>query len=276
MPMTEEQLRDLALISIDGEMNRHSIDQFCQTYPDITEMEGYRGQEIRLAIMEEKGFKPVGYKLGGTSMAKMAQIKSDIYSSAAGVTNSSQITYGILMDYMRMEYCADLHLSNHIHPKVEPEIAFIMKEDISGPNVKAVDVMFATEKICPAFEVIDSRFHNFKIGRRYDALIDNTSSSAFMLSPEGIDPVGKNIRDIGMKLFYNGEYVAFGAGASTMGHPARAVAELVRMLSRVGGGLKAGDIILSGAITASRPVHEGDYIRADFGGLGYVETHVVL
>ena len=84
-----------------------------------------------------------------------------------------------------------------------------------------------------------------------------------------------DLASIGMKLRRNGEYIGFGAGASTMGHPARAVAILVQMLAKAGTGLKAGDVILSGAITASTPVKAGDYMRADFGGLGFVETHVI-
>ena len=70
MPMTEEQLATLAKISIDGELGCHSIDQFCQTYPDITEEEGYRGQVIRMHMMEQKGYRVVGYKRRGTSLAK--------------------------------------------------------------------------------------------------------------------------------------------------------------------------------------------------------------
>ena len=181
MPMTEEQLATLAKISIDGELGCHSIDQFCQTYPDITEEEGYRGQVIRMHMMEEKGYRVVGYKLGGTSLAKLNQMKNTIYSKASAVTKPTQITYGRLMDYMRLQSGEELKLSDHIHPKVEPELAFIMGEDLSGEFTDVAEVMRATAMVAPAFEIIDSRFHDFKIGRRYDALIDNTSSSAFML-----------------------------------------------------------------------------------------------
>lgn len=275
MPMTEEQLATLAKISIDGELGCHSIDQFCQTYPDITEEEGYRGQVIRMHMMEEKGYRVVGYKLGGTSLAKLNQMKNTIYSKASAVTKPTQITYGRLMDYMRLQSGEELKLSDHIHPKVEPELAFIMGEDLSGKFTDVAEVMRATAMVAPAFEIIDSRFHDFKIGRRYDALIDNTSSSAFMLGEGRRRPDELDLVSIGMKLRCNGEYIGFGAGASTMGHPARAVAILVQMLAKVGMGLKAGDIILSGAITASTPVKTGDYMRADFGGLGFVETHVI-
>lgn len=275
MAMSEEQLRKLAEISIDGEINHHSIDQFCQTYPDITEDEGYRGQEIRLKIMEEMGHYCIGYKLGGTSLAKVNQLKSTIYSSSSAVIQTTSVVYGRLMEYMLMKSGENLILNTRLHPKVEPEIAFIMGSDLSGKNVTAADVLHATKEIAPAFEIIDSRFHNFKIGRRYDSLIDNTSSAAFMLGEGRKSPKEIDLNSIGMKLKKNGEYIGFGSGESIMGHPARAVAELVKALALSGHGLKAGDIILSGAITASTPVCAGDLMHADFGGLGYVEMQVV-
>ena len=128
--------------------------------------------------------------------------------------------------------------------------------------------------MAPAFEIIDSRFHDFKIGSRYDAIVDNTSSARFKLGVGRRHPNELDLTAIGMSLQVNGSFTAFGAGASVMGHPARAVAALARALAQEGLGLRAGDIILSGAITPSTPVKVGDHLRADFGGLGYVELTI--
>lgn len=274
MSLTNAQLRELAEISLNGELQHHSIDPFCQTHPGITEKEGYQGQEIRMKLSEEKGFRVIGYKLGGTSLAKINQLKNTIYANPDAVAPISVITYGRLFNYMHLPEDADLDLRNHLHPKVEPEFAFVMGKPLCGEYVSAADVIKATEYVAPAFEIIDSRFHNFKIGWRYDALIDNTSSSAFKLGEGRVDPKKTDLNDLGMKLCYNGEYTGFGAGASIMGHPARAVAELVRALHKAGYGLKEGDIILSGAITASTSLHVGDRIRADFGDMGPVEMNI--
>ena len=112
-------------------------------------------------------------------------------------------------------------------------------------------------------------------GSRYDAVVDNTSSARFKLGEGRKCPRELNLANVGMCLQVNGKNTGFGAGASVMGHPARAVAELVRGLWKEGGkGLKKGDIILSGAITPSTPVQVGDALRADFGGLGYVEIQI--
>ena len=275
MNLKQEQLRALAEISLKGELERHSIDQFCQTCPGITEEEGYAAQEIRMRLAEEMGFRVVGYKLGGTSLAKINQLKSTIYSDPNAVVPTSVITYGRLFDYMRLKTDEDLRFETRLHPKVEPEFAFIMGKDLCGPHVSAADVLQATEAVAPAFEIIDSRFHNFKIGWRYDALVDNTSAAAFKLGEGRLDPRRTDLNDVGMKLRLNGEYVGFGAGASIMGHPARAVAELACALYKAGRGLKKGDIILSGAIVASTPVKPGDEIRADFGYMGGVSLRVL-
>ena len=221
------------------------------------------------------GHRVVGYKLGGTSLAKQKQMASTIYDKGGLTVKPTGITYGRLMDYMLLAPDEDLSLSQLLHPKAEPEMAFIMGQDLSGPYVTAPDVMNAPEWVAPAFEIIDSRFHNFKIGSRYDAVVDNTSSARFKLGEGRKCPRELNLADVGMCLQVNGKNTGFGAGASVMGHPARAVAELVRGLWKEGGkGLKKGDIILSGAITPSTPVQVGDALRADFGGLGYVEIQI--
>lgn len=274
--MTREEILSLVKLSLDGEFQVHSIDQFCQTYPDITEDEGYLGQEMRVQILESEGHHVTGWKLGGTSLAKIGQMKKDIYAgNAKAVSDSPKISYGRLMEYMAIAPDGDLQMERRLHPKVEPEIALIMGEDLAGEFTTPADVMRATEYLAPSFEIIDSRFHNFKIGRRFDALIDDTSSAEYKLGIGRVKPEDIDLYNMGMQLRKNGELIAFGAGAAIMGHPARAVATLVRMLAKRGYGLKKGDIILSGAITPSTPIHAGESMRADFAGLGYVEIKAV-
>lgn len=274
MALSKENIEWMVERSLDGEFNHHSIDQFCQAYPDLTESEAYVGQMMRYRRMEEMGYHLVGYKLGGTSLAKQKQLASTIYAKGGMDAATTKVVYGRLMDYMRIADDGDLSFAEVLHPKVEPELAFIMGQDISGAYVTAPDIMFATEWVMPAFEIIDSRFHNFKIGRRYDAIVDNTSSARFKLGQGRVSPRDLNLMDIGVSLKVNGEFTGFGAGASVMGHPARAVADLARSLAKEGLGLKKGDIVLSGAIVPSTPVKVGDKLRAEYGGLGYVEIEI--
>ncbi|WP_209344407.1 fumarylacetoacetate hydrolase family protein [Flavonifractor sp. AGMB03687] len=274
MALSKEILCKLVESSLDGEYQLHSIDPFCNTYPELTEEEAYQGQAMRLARMEEMGHRLVGYKLGGTSLAKQKQLASTIYAKGGLAVQTTKVVYGRLMDYMALAPEEDLSYSQVLHPKVEPELAFIMGQDIQGAYITAPDIMNATAWVAPAFEIIDSRFHDFKIGSRYDAIVDNTSSARFKLGVGRRHPNELDLTAIGMSLQVNGSFTAFGAGASVMGHPARAVAALARALAQEGLGLRAGDIILSGAITPSTPVKVGDHLRADFGGLGYVELTI--
>jgi 2-oxo-3-hexenedioate decarboxylase len=274
MALSKTDILAMVAQSISGEFNHHAIDQFCKQYPALTEAEAYEGQSLRIKQLEEKGYRVVGYKLGGTSLAKQKQLKSTIYSENGLSTKVSSVVYGRLMDYMMLSEHDDLDFSKLLHPKVEAELAFIMKSDIQGKFISAPDVLMATAFIAPAFEIIDSRFHDFKIGSRYDAIIDNTSSARFKLGTSKMSPAAFDLTAIGVRLERNGENIGFGATASVMGHPARAVADLVRALSKEGKGLKAGDIVLSGAIMPSVPAMVGDTFLAEFGSLGKVEIKI--
>lgn len=274
MALSMEIISELVDKSLDGEYNHHSIDQFCKTYPDLTEAEAYQGQALRVRRMEALGHRVVGYKLGGTSLAKQKQLAESIYDKDGLAVQTSRVVYGRLMDYMQLPPDGNLSLSQVLHPKVEPELAFCMGRELGGPYVTAPDVMAAVAWVAPSFEIIDSRFHDFKIGSRLDAIIDNTSSARFKLGEGRKSPREIDLVEVGMRLQVNGVNTAFGAGAAVMGHPARAVAELAKALWQEGLSLRPGDLILSGAITPSTPVKAGDHLRADFGGLGYVELTV--
>lgn len=180
MALSKKIIAQLVELSLDGEYHHHSIDQFCKTYPELTEAEAYEGQALRVQRMEEMGHRVVGYKLGGTSLAKQKQMASTIYDKGGLTVKPTGITYGRLMDYMLLAPDEDLSLSQLLHPKVEPEMAFIMGQDLSGPYVTAPDVMNAAEWVAPAFEIIDSRWLSWSgaCGKRAArALKRGTSSS---------------------------------------------------------------------------------------------------
>lgn len=266
---THELLKTLASISLDGERRHISIDPFYTTYPELTLEDGYTGQKIRLGMMMNEGFAPVGFKLGGTTLSKQKEIQTNL--TAGEYIPPPQPKVGILMDYMRVEEGQSLQLDELIHPKLEAELAFVLKKELSGPNVLVPDVMMATDYVAPAFEIIDSRFHGFKMGGNADALIDNLSSARFMLGKARKDPFALDLTGMGVRTRINGEYTGFSAAGAVMGHPARAVASLAKTLhEKMGMTLPAGSIILTGAICPSRPIARGDHIESDFDGLGTI------
>ena len=273
MEKNEMLLKKLASISLEGERRHESIDQFYKTYPELTLEDGYVGQKIRLGMMEAEGFKAVGFKLGGTSLSKQKEIQTKL--TLGEYVAPEQPKLGILMDYMRIEDGMPLKMAELIHPKLEAELAFVLGKELMGPHVLAPDVMMATAYVTPAFEIIDSRFHDFKMGGRADALIDNLSSSRFKLGRVKKDPFEVDMVGMGVRTSFNGEYTGYSAAGAVMGHPARAIASLAKTLyEKMGMGIPAGSIILTGAICASHPVQASDHIEADFVGLGTITLDV--
>ena len=206
----------------------------------------------------DRGHVVVGAKLGLTSVAKQKQM------------NVSEPLYGWLTSDMQIDTEASLRCNDFIQPRCEPEIAFLLGSDLSGAHISAVHVLAATQYIFAAVDVLDSRFAGYSFTLP-DVAADNSSSAGFSLGGTAINPEGLNLRTLGCAFEKNGQLIATASGAAVLGHPAASVAWLVRKLATRGEGLKAGHIILSGAITEAVAVEPGDCITARFDQLGTVE-----
>jgi 2-keto-4-pentenoate hydratase len=160
-----------------------------------------------------------------------------------------------------------------IQPKVEAELAFVLKDDLAGPGLSVDDIVRATDYVVPAIEIIDSRIADWKI-QLADTVADNASSGCFVLGDVGTDPRTVNLGTIGGVMFVNGQVAETGAGAAVLGHPARAVAWLANKLGELGTTLRRGSVVLSGAISAAVAIAPGDRVRVSFGRLGAVEARL--
>ena len=230
-------------------------------YPELTIEEGYIVQEELVRQKLEEGHTIVGPKMGITSEAKMKQMNVD------------NPIYGYVFDYMVVEEGEPVSVSDYIHPKIEPEIGFVLNKDLEGPNVTALDVLLATEYVFPAVEIIDSRYENFNFTLP-DVVADNTSAAGaifgtFLRKPEELE-----LDVVGVTVSINGEIQALGAGAAVLGHPANSVARLANMLSEKGEKVKAGQPILTGGATAAVVISPGDFVQVKYGGLGEVSFAV--
>jgi 2-keto-4-pentenoate hydratase len=161
-----------------------------------------------------------------------------------------------------------LVVSENIAPRCEPEIVFVMAADLSGPHVSAAQVLAATAGVAVGIEVLDSRYTGYRFTMP-DVVADNASAGRFVIGTPV--PLSFDLAKVGVVLEHNGEVVATASGAASLGHPAAAVAWLVRDLARVGEGLRAGDVILSGGLTAAFPVAAGDCVVATIDRIGSVE-----
>lgn len=274
MSADQKLLEELARISWEGERGNYEIDPFYTDHPELDVHDGYQAQKLRLQMMQKAGFQPVGFKLGGTSLAKLKQVADELTSGA--FVKPPAPTVGQLMDYMQLGEIEDLQLDQYIHPKLEAELAFVLGKELYGPNVYAPDVMMATAYVTPAFEIIDSRFRGFKMGGKADTIIDNVSSRGFKLGRVRKSPFHVDMIGMGVRTSFNGEITGHSAAGAVMGHPARAVASLCRtMYEEWGTGLPAGSVILTGAICASHVLTRRDRVVSDFEGLGSIWLNVV-
>ncbi len=197
----------------------------------------------------------IGKKIGVTSQAVMNMLGVD------------QPDFGMLTDAMVYNEAEAIPFARLIQPKAEGEIAFVLKRDLQGPGVTAAEVLSATEGVMACFEIVDSRIRDWKI-RIQDTVADNASCGVFVLGDRLVDPRHVDLHTCGMVLEKNGEIAVTGAGAATMRSPLVAVAWLANTLGRLDIALKAGEVVLSGALGAMVPVKAGDSLRVQIGGIG--------
>ncbi|MCB1336331.1 MAG: fumarylacetoacetate hydrolase family protein [Maritimibacter sp.] len=224
----------------------------------LTPVEAYKVQALSLARRYARGERRIGVKMGLTSRAKMAQVGVD------------DVTWGRLTDAMRVEDGGKIGRAAYVHPRVEPEIAFLMKAPLAGA-VSAMEALAAVEAVAPALEIIDSRYRDFKFDLG-DVIADNSSSSGFVIGPPSAP--GTDIANLGIVLTVDGRVAETGSSAAILGHPLRALVAAARMVAQAGEELRPGDIVLAGAATAAVPVAPGQRIELQVQTLGTVALSV--
>ena len=230
-------------------------------HPELDVEAAYRVQEAGVRLLVAAGERHLGWKLGLTSRAKQRQM---------GV---EEPLYGELTDAMLLDVGEPLTAADHIQPRVEPEIAFLIGSDLAGARVGAAQVLAATAAVTPAIDVLDSRYAGYSFTLP-DVVADNASAARVVLGGTRHPAGGIDLRLVGCVLERGGRLLSTAAGAAALGHPAAAVAWLVRALARRGRGLLAGDLVLSGGLTEAVPVAQGEVVVASFDRLGTVELPV--
>jgi 2-oxo-3-hexenedioate decarboxylase len=236
-----------------AEGERRTTGQLSAEHPELGVEAAYAIQEIGYERRLAAGELPLGYKLGLTSRAKR---------EAMGVEDPlwGRLTSGMLHDEEE-----PLAVDRLIHPRVEPEIAFLLGADIDGATATTAHVLAATAGIFPALEILDSRYEDFRFTLP-DVIADNASAAGVVCGGRLIAPDEIDTQLEGMVLRRDGEVVETAAGAAVSGHPANAVAWLARQT----GGLPAGAIVLSGGLTAPVALAPGMTVTAEFTHLGAV------
>ncbi|MDI6879168.1 MAG: fumarylacetoacetate hydrolase family protein [Desulfitobacteriaceae bacterium] len=254
--------RDIAEMLAKAENERKPLEQLTAIYPGLTIQDAYKIQLEGIAMKLTQGRKIIGKKIGLTSKGMQKLL---------GVNEPD---YGHLLDNMLILEGEACRREELLLPKVEGELAFILKDKLKGPGVTIADVLRATAGVMPAFEIVDSRIRDWKI-KLPDTIADNASSARLVLGSRLVPVQDLDLRLIGMVLEKNGEMVSSGAGAEVWGHPAASVAWLANKLAEFDIALEAGEIILSGAVTAAETAAAGDVFTLSFDGLGSLNLRFI-
>ena len=262
MALTPATIAQLAEHLDNCQRNAQDTPKITDAHPDMDWDDAYAIQDAILARHLGRGARVIGLKAGLTSHAKMKQM---------GVETP---VFGFLVDEFSVLEGAEIKVSELIHPKVEPEIAFVLKHALRGPGCHIGAVLAATDFVMPGIEVIDSRYRDFKFDLK-SVVADNTSASRFVVGGQPLRPNELDLRTVGVVLEKNGEPVALGAGAAVLGHPAAAIAMLANHLAARGQEIPAGSLILSGGITEAVAVAAGDNVCLRVQGMGSVSLRFV-
>ena len=235
-----------------------------RTIAPITGTFGLQGLDAAYAVAEintrlrlAEGRRIVGKKVGLTAKAVQQQL---------GV---GQPDFGMLFDDMEYLDGQDVPSARLIQPKVEAEVAFVIGRDVPADAPSWAEFLACVAYAVPAIEIVDSAITDWKIGL-VDTVADNASSGLYVLGDQPVAMGTLSLGGIGMTMTKNSQVVSVGTGAACLGHPLRAAYWLARTMAARQQGLRAGEVILSGALGPMVPAAAGDLVRADLGALGSV------
>lgn len=269
-------IQQLAAELHQSQQTRTPVEHFSKRHPGMTVEDGYRIGRAWVALQVAQGQRVIGHKIGLTSRAM--QISSQI----------DEPDFGTLLENMRFTAKAgevlDIPTERFIAPRVEVELAFVLKAPLQGPDVTVEQVMAATEYVTPAIEIIDARIEQFDRHTRamrkvFDTISDNAANAGIVLG-EGdprfrANPHTTDLPWCGAVLRQNGAVEETGLAAGVQGHPALGIAWLANKLAPWGERLEAGEIVLAGSFTRPVAAKAGDLFEADYGSLGCLRFRFV-
>lgn len=233
------------------------IEPLVEKFPQFTIEDSYEVQLLQVKRWQDESRQIKGHKVGLSSAPMQRQMGVD------------QPDFGHLLDGMfHLEQLA-VPINEFMQPRVEPEVAFVLKAPLAGPGITVAEAAAAVDFVLPAVEIIDSRIRDWKISI-VDTIADNASSGGVVLGSRPVGLSSIDLRLAGCVLLHNGEVVGTGAGGAVLGSPLNSLVWLANTLGKWGVRLDAGHVILPGSVTAAIPVAAGDEVTARFGGVGSV------
>ena len=258
--MTPEEINQAAADLLKAEETGQQIGLLSLRHPEITLDDAYAIQSAQMAQKLQAGRKILGWKIGLTSK---------VMQDALGIDTPDS---GVLYDDMLFETGSTVPAGRFIQPRIEAEIAFVMKAPLDG-NVTREDALAATEAVVPSLEILDTRIlrsdpQTGQARKIYDTVSDNAANAGIVLGTERHAPDTHDLRWTGAILRKNDEVVATGLGAAVLDDPVMGLVWLARRMHAYGARIEAGQVILSGSFIAPIECPPGTRIEADFGAFG--------
>ena len=267
--MLDQQTIDLLARRLDeAERTKSLVRMFTHEYPALTIEDAYAIQRAWTQLQVGQGRVVKGHKIGLTSKAMQ---------SAVGIAEPD---YGVLFADMFYADAGEIPFDRFHAPRIEVELAFILKAPLKGPGCTIFDVLNATDHVTPALEILETRMHRIDpetgaARKVMDTISDNAANAALVVGGRPFRPQDADLRWIGALLFRNGQIEETGVAAGVLNHPANGVAWLANRLAPHGEYLAAGEVVLAGSFTRPVDVRRGDTIHADYGPFGSVSCQFV-
>ena len=254
MTLRGRLIDEAAELLFDADTDRAPVGPLTERFPAMDLADAYAVQQVNMGRRLRAGRTLVGHKIGLTSEPMQTLLGVD------------EPDFGYVLDDMVVPNGGAIPRNRFCAPRVEPEVAFLLRDPLRGPGVTPNDVRAATEAVAVALEIVDSRIADWKLTLR-DTVADNASSGAVVLGPwtplDGLD-----LASARASLQINGTEVDSGLGSAVLGDPAAAVAWLANALAPFGTDLLPGQFIMSGSFTSAAFVHSGDSASTTISGLG--------
>ena len=261
--LTKSEIATAAARLAQAEQSLVQIGLLSILHPDMTMDDAYAVQAAFVAARHAQGRKTIGWKIGLTSKAMQSAL------------NISTPDSGVLLDDMAFEDGATIPANRFIQPRIEAELAFVMKSPLQGPGITVADVMNATDYVIPALEILDTRILRVdkasgKARTIVDTISDNAANAGLVTGGRAMRPDTFDLRWAGAIVMRNSVVEETGLGAGVLNHPAGGVAWLANRLGQYGQRIDAGQIVLSGSFIRPIEARHGDTVSADFGPMGTI------
>jgi 2-oxo-hept-3-ene-1,7-dioate hydratase len=261
--LTSAQVAAAAQALYDAERRQVQIPALTQRFPGMDLEDAYAVQSAWVQRKVAAGDPVIGYKIGLTSRVMQRAMKIDTPD------------FGVLLASMAFDNGRRIPHADFSDPRIEVELAFVLKERLAGENLGIEDVLAATEHVVPALELIAARSFRVDPQTGYtrtvmDTIADNAANAGIILGDRRFPPRDIDLRWSGAILYRNGIIEETGLAAAVLDHPANGICWLAKRLAPHGIALEPGQVLLSGSFTAPVTVRPGDTIRADYGPLGEI------